>query len=337
MRRLVRLFAGVLLGAGVLAGYLYAVGAETVLARATSVAPWALVAVVALVALEGVADAVGVWASVAPLGEGVSGPRSVQFALAGDFFDILSPAGPVSSEPIMARFFSVATGTGYADALGVRSVAKYVKSGTQLALSVAVGLVVLLGVPDGSALVATLGLAIVGLVAVGTLVLASRTYLSRGVVAVSTPVVARVSGLYREHPHDRSLVASAVERYWERVVGFRDAPGLLLLVAVGGILEQVLAAAALWVALAGIGTAVPLLPILVVVPLPQVASVVPVPGSLGTYDLLAGGALVLVTTAPAAAATAAVLVVRTVSLPFGALAGGICAASLRGWRPVDGD
>jgi len=33
-------------------------------------------------------------------------------------------------------------------------------------------------------------------------------------------------------------------------------------------------------------------------------------------------------------ATAAVLVVRTVSPPFGALAGGLRMASLCGWRPV---
>jgi len=65
-----------------------------------------------------------------------------------------------------------------------------------------------------------------------------------------------------------------------------------------------------------------------------VASVVPIPGSLGAYDLLVGGALVLVTSAPAAAAAAAVLVVRTVALPFGATTGGVCASLLPGWRPA---
>jgi hypothetical protein len=41
---------------------------------------------------------------------------------------------------------------------------------------------------------------------------------------------------------------------------------------------------------------------------------------------------VLVTGASPAAAAAAVLVVRTVALPFGVTAGGICATFLPGWR-----
>lgn len=140
-------------------------------------------------------------------------------------------------------------------------------------------------------------------------------------------------GLYRERPHDRSLVVSAVERYWARVLEFGDEPRLLLLIAVGGVLEQSLTATALWLALGGSETTAVLVPILVVVPLPQVASVVPIPGSLGAYDLLLAGALALVTGGATVPATAAVLVVRTVALPFGALAGGVCATHLRGWRP----
>ena len=110
---------------------------------------------------------------------------------------------------------------------------------------------------------------------------------------------------------------------------------MLLLIAVGGLLEQFLTATALWVALTGLGVDSVFLPILVVIPLPQVASAVPIPGSLGAYDLLLGGALVVVTGVPTAVATAAVLLFRTLSLPFSALAGGICVGYLRGWRPRD--
>lgn len=319
------------------AGYLYTVGTGTVLARAAAVAPWAFALVVALVVLEGLADGLGVWASIAPLNGGLSTSQSVQFALAGDFFDILSPAGPVSSEPIMARFISVTTGTGYSEALGVRSVAKYVKSGAQLCLSAVLGAAVLVGTPGAGELLSVLGASVLGLAAVGGLILASRRHISAGVVAVATPVLSRLSGLYRDQPHDRAVVAAAVSRYWERIAEFRSSSGLLSLIVVGGVIEQALTATALWVALAGVGEPVALLPILVVVPLPQVASVVPIPGSLGAYDLLLGGALVLVTGATAGAATAGVLVVRTVALPFGAIVGGVCVAYLRGWRPVPGN
>ncbi|WP_277541444.1 lysylphosphatidylglycerol synthase domain-containing protein [Haloarcula laminariae] len=333
MRRARRFVAGLGVGTAVFAGYLYTVGTETVLARATAIAPWAFALVVALVVLEGLADAIGIWASISPLNGGLSAPQSVQFALAGDFFDILSPAGPVSSEPIMARFIGVATSTGYSEALGVRSVAKYVKSGGQLCLSALLGVFVLVGTPDARGVVSILGASIAGMLVAGGLVLASRWYISTGLVAVLTPVVSRLSGLLRDQPYDRAVVAGAVNRYWERVVEFRDASGLVSLIVLGGLLEQALTATALWVALAGVGESVALLPILVVIPLPQAASVVPIPGSLGAYDLLLGGALVLVTGATAGSATAAVLVVRTVSLPFGALAGGLCVAYLRGWRP----
>lgn len=333
MRRVLRFLLGVGAGGAILAGYLYTVGPETVLSRAIAVTPWALGLVALLVVLEGLADAIGVWASIAPLGDGISPRESVQFALAGDFFDTLSPAGPVSSEPIMARFFSVATDTGYSEALGVRSTAKYVKSGTQVAFSAVLGLFVLFGTPDATPVLLTFGLAIVVLVVFGGVILRTRVYLSEGIVAVLTPAIARISGLYREDPYDRTFVAASVDRYWQRIVGFRETPGLLALIAVGGLVEQFLTAAALWIALSGLGVDSVFLPILVIVPLPQVASVIPIPGSLGAYDLLLGGALVVAAGVPGTAATAAVLVVRTLALPFSGIAGGISVVYLRGWRP----
>jgi uncharacterized membrane protein YbhN (UPF0104 family) len=333
MRRATRFVLGAGLGGGALLAYLQWVGVDTVLARAAAVAPWALAAVVALVVAEGLVDAVGVWASVRPLGRGLTGGQSVQFALAGDFFDVLSPAGPVSSEPIMAQFIGATTRTSYSEALGVRGVAKYVKSAAQLLVSTALGLALVAGgSPVGSVLV-TLGGAVVGLGAFGAVVLRARTPLSTGVALVVAPVVRRVSALYREDPHGRAAVEGALDRFWGRVLAFGDEPGLLALVALAGVAEQVLTAAALWVALAGTGAPVWFLPVLVAVPLPQAASVVPVPASVGAYDVLMGGVLVLLTGAPAAAAAAAVLVVRTASVPFGVAVGGLSVAFLRGWRP----
>ncbi|MFC5368317.1 lysylphosphatidylglycerol synthase domain-containing protein [Salinirubrum litoreum] len=333
MRRVVRFAVGATLGVGALVAYLWVVGVDTVLARAAQIAPWAFGLVVLLVVLEGIADGIGVWASIRPLGDGLSAPQAVQFALAGDFFDTLSPAGPVSSEPIMARFIGVTTATTYSDALGVRSVAKYVKSGAQILVSTLVAGVVLLGGDLPQYLVATMGGTVLGLVVAGAVLVRFRAGLSKPLVVGLTPVVSLVSGLYREEPHDRSVVEAAVERFWTRIVRFRESPELLLLIAVGGVTEQLLTAAALWVALAGTGTTVPFLPILAVVPLPQIASVVPIPGSLGAKDVLLSGALTLTTGAASAATLAAVLVVRTVSIPFGVSAGGLCVAFLRGWRP----
>lgn len=332
MRRVLRFFLGVGAGSTILAGYLYTVGAETVLDRAIAVTPWALGIVAILVILEGLADAIGVWASVTPLGDGISPRKSVQFALAGDFFDTLSPAGPVSSEPIMARFFSVATDTGYSEALGVRSTAKYVKSGTQAVFSAVLGLFVLSGTPDTAPILLMFALSVAGLVLIGGIIFRTRDHLSTGITAALTPVVSRVSGLYREQPLGRAFVAAGVNRFWQRIIGFRETPRLLALIAVGGLIEQFLTAGALWVALTGLGVNTVFLPILVVIPLPQVASVIPIPGSLGAYDLLLGGALVIVTGVSSTAATAAVLVVRTLALPFSVLAGGISVAYLRGWQ-----
>ncbi len=333
MRRLARFAAGAALGGGTLAAYLASVGVGSVVERAGAIAPWAVAVVVAAVVAEGLNDSIGVWASVEPLGDGLTAGQSVQFALAGDFFDILSPAGPVSSEPIMARFIGVTTGTSYSEALGVRSVAKYVKAGAQLVASIAVGALVLFDGAGGGSVLLTLGGAAVGLVAVGGAAIWSRRAVSAVVASLLAPVVRRVSGLYREEPHDRSTVAAALDRFWRRVLEFRERPGLLALVALAGVLEQSLVALALWTALAGTGTAAALAPIVVVVPLPRAASVVPVPASLGAYDVLLAGSLVLVTGAPSAAAAAAVLVVRTVSLPFGLSSGGLAVAFLRGWRP----
>jgi uncharacterized membrane protein YbhN (UPF0104 family) len=354
VRRHLRFLLGSLLGIGALAAYLQYVGVDSVLSRAGAVAPWAVAVVFVLVVLEAVVDGLGVWASVRPLGGGLSPKKSVQFALAGDFFDTLSPAGPVSSEPIVARFLSVETETGYSDALGVRSVAKYVKSGSQIAASVAVGLfvafddsLVALGgsfaALDGSlvafdssasqTLLVTLGGAGVGLLVVGAILLYTRTALSRGLVTLLTPIVRWISGLYREEPHGKPVVEAAVARFWDRILVFRKRPRLVGAIAVAGITEQLLTAGALWIALAGTGTPAPLLPVIVLIPLPQVASVVPIPGSVGAYDVLLSGALVAAVGVPGVAAAAAVLLVRTTMLPFALVSGGVAVALLRGWRP----
>lgn len=333
MRRVLRFGVGVVLGGGALAAYLAFVGVGDVVEHAAGVAPWAVGAVVLLVVAEGCADGIGVWASVRPLDGGLTPGQAVQFAWAGDFFDTLSPAGPVSSEPIVARFIGVTTGTTYAEALGVRGVAKYVKSGSQLLVSTGLAVVALAGGPARQDLLVTLGGSTVGLVVLGATLVGFRGPLSSAVAAALTPVVRWVSARYRERPHDGAVVARAVDRFWARALQFRTRPGLLALVALGGVVEQVLTATALWVALAGTGTPVALLPVVAIVPLSQVASVVPIPGSLGAYDVLLAGALVVVTGAPAAAAAAAVLLVRAVTLPFALSAGGFAAAFLRGWRP----
>jgi uncharacterized membrane protein YbhN (UPF0104 family) len=333
VRRSLRFLAGAALGGGALAAYLLFVGPGAVVERAAAVPPLLLAAVLAAVVCEALVDGVGVWASVRPLAGGLSPPTSVRFALAGDFFDALSPAGPVSSEPIMARFISVATGTGYSEALGVRGVAKYVKSGAQLLVSSLLVGALLLGGTAPRYVAVTLGGAVVAVFVAGVVLVAAREPVSRGAVALLTPLVSRLSGLYREDPHDRGTVAAAVGRFWERALRFRETPGLVGLIALGGILEQLLTAGALALALAGTGTPVALLPVVAVVPLPQAASVVPIPASLGAYDVLLAGALVAVTGAPAAGAAAAVLVVRTLSLLVSLAAGGASAAFLRGWRP----
>ena len=147
------------------------------------------------------------------------------------------------------------------------------------------------------------------------------------------PVVRRVSALYRDSPHDRETVTEALDRFWRRIVRFRDEPELVGLIAVSGLLEQLLTATALWVALAGTGTGATFLPILAVIPLPQAASAIPIPASLGAYDILLAGALVLMTGAALADATAAALVVRTFTLTVALAGGGLATGFLRGWRP----
>lgn len=333
MHRHLRFAVGAALGLGGLAAYIWYVGPAAVLQRLTAVAPVAVAVVAVLVVAEGAADGVGVWASVKPLNGGLSPGQSVQFAFAGDFFDTLSPAGPVSSEPIMARFFAVETGTGYSDALGVRGVAKYVKSAAQIALSaVLMGSLLLLGSASRPLLV-TLAGAVAVLAVVGVLIVVARDWLSTAAVAVVTPVAAVVSRLYRDEPHSRASIADAVARFRARIGAFRGTPELLAVVALGGLLEQLLTAGALWVALAGTGTGVAFLALVALVPLPQAASVVPIPGSLGAYDVLLAGALVAITDAGGADAAAAVLVVRTFGLLVSVGGGGLAVAFLRGWRP----
>lgn len=329
----VRLVAGLALGGAALAGYLLYVGPEAVASRATRVAPAVVAVVFALVVAESVVDGVGVWASVRPLGDGLSPGRSVQYALAGDFFDTVSPAGPVSSELIVARFLGVETATAYSEALGVRSVAKYVKSGAQLAVSGLLVALLLLGDPAPRVILVTLAGGALALVVVAAVLVWARDPASRLLVALVAPPVAVLTGRYRETPVGREAVAAAVERFWTRALAFREAPGLVGLIALGGIAEQLLTATALWVALAGTGSAVALVPVAAVVPLPQAASVVPVPGSVGTYDVLLGGALALTTGAPVAGAAAAVLIVRTFEFAVWLGGGGLATAFLRGWRP----
>lgn len=333
MRRVVRFLIGVALGGGALAAYLLTVGIDPILRRLWAIPTWAVLLVVGFVVAEGLVDSIGVWASVNPLGDGLSGGKSVQFALAGDFFDILSPAGPVSSEPIMAQFIGVGTGTTYSEALGVRSVAKYVKAAAQLGISITLGVVLTVVGPTPHSLLVSLGLGILGLAAVGVVVLRFRTALSAVATGLLTPIVHRISALYRDEPYDRSAVEAAITRFWMRMTQFRSKPGLLLLIAIGGILEQLLTAAALWVALMGGGETVVFLPLIVVVPLPQIASVIPIPGSLGAYDVLLGGAIGLVTAVSPPTAAVAVLLVRSLTIPFGLVIGGIAVAFLRGWRP----
>jgi uncharacterized membrane protein YbhN (UPF0104 family) len=356
VHRAVRFAVGATVGLLALALAVTVGGTDAVLDHASAVTWWTVLAVVTLVAAEAVVDGLGVWASVRPLGSGLSGRASVKFALAGDFFDTVNPAGPVGSEPVVARFVAVETGTDYASALGVRSVAKYVKSGAQLLASVVFGAAVLVGrgsptVLDGGStataarsvsttpsVTAVLGaflLAVVGLVVVAVLAVRSRALLSTVAVAVLAPLARLVARLRRREPPERAAVRRATAQFWERALSFRDRPGLVAAIALAGVAEQTLTAAALWVALVGTGTAAPLVPLAAVVPLPQIASLVPVPGSIGAYDLLLVGALVAAVAVPAAAATAAVVLVRAAALPFALAVGGVAVAFLRGWRPHD--
>jgi uncharacterized membrane protein YbhN (UPF0104 family) len=331
MHTRVRSLIGVALGGGALLLYAWYVGVGDILGRARTVAPWALSALVLLVVAEGAADGIGVWASVRPLGDGLKPLRSVQFALAGDFFDIVSPAGAASSEPIMARFISVATDTAYGEALGVRGVAKYVKAAGQILLSSAIGVAVLRGNAGG--VMRTLLAAVVVVAAIGVIAVILSGSLARLSVVALTPAAAVVSAVVPPITVDRERVTAAVDRFRRRVAEFGDRPSLVALIVLGGLVEQFLVAVTLWTLLTALGTPVAFLPILVVVPLPQAATVVPVPASLGAYDLLLGGALVVTTGVASVTAATAVLLFRTASLSFGLSVGGLCAALLRGWRP----
>lgn len=331
MRTRARLLAGLLLGGGGVLVYLWYVGVGDVATTLRGTAPVVVAAVALLVVVEGVVDGVGVWASVRPLDGGLTAPESVQFALAGDFFDIVSPAGAASSEPIMAQFVGTATGTSYSEALGVRSVAKYVKSGGQVLLSAGVGLLVLRGEASAPTVLTTLGAAIVVVALFGVAVVLAGDLLQRALVAVLSPLASVAAAVVPGVAPDEAFVREAVARFGVRVAEFREAPSLVALIAIGGLLEQAVVAVALWVLLADLGVAVALAPILVVVPLPQAATIVPIPASLGAYDVLLGGAIVLTTGAPGATAAAAVVVFRGLALLFGLAAGGFCAALLRGW------
>ncbi|RNJ26148.1 lysylphosphatidylglycerol synthase domain-containing protein [Halosegnis longus] len=333
MHRRVRFLLGALLGGSALGGYLWFVGPTAVFERLSAVPRWAVAVVAVLILAEAAVDGIGVWASVRPLNGGLSGSRSVLFAFAGDFFDVFSPAGPVSSEPIMAQFFAVATGTDYSEALGVRSVAKYVKSAAQLLLSVVLVALLLAGGTAPRSLLVTLAGAAVALALVGIALVLARDLLARVAVAALTPVAAALSGLFGTEQYGRERVAAAVNRFRTRAAAFRDAPGLVALIAVGGLLEQCLTASALWVALSGTGSGVALVAVIALIPLPQAASVVPIPGSVGAYDLLLAGALVATTGVPAASAAAGVLVVRTFELVVSLAGGGIAVAFLRARRP----
>lgn len=330
---LARFAAGVAVGGGTLAAYVAFVGVDEVLGRAVRITAAVLAVVIGLMIAEAIVDGIGVWASLRPLNGGLPPGQSVQFALAGDFFDTLGPAGPVSSEPIMARFIAVATDTGYSEALGVRSVGKYVKSGAQVLVSTLLALALLINGTTPQSVAVVLGGAVVGLLVVGGLLVVARGVVSHLLVALFAPIVRVASGLYREEPHGRAAVTAAVERFWARMLGFRETPGLVALIALGGLLEQLLTAGALWLALTGTGTTVALLPIVAVVPLPQVASVVPVPASLGAYDVLLAGTLVAMTGAPSVGAATAVLVVRAVGITVSVGGGGFAVAFLRGWTP----
>lgn len=329
-RARVRLFAGLLLGSGGLLMYLWYAGPGEIWTRLRGIGSVVLTLVTVLVIVEGVVDGLGVWASVRPLGDGFTVRESVQFALAGDFFDIVSPAGPASSEPIMAQFIRTATETNYSEALGVRSVAKYVKSASQVVLSAFLAVLFLQGNSSGPIL-RPLGVAGVAIVGVGVLVTVGGTVCSRFLVAVLTPVVRVIRGLVPSLDADEAVVRNAVERFRRRIAEFRTAPLLVGVIAVGGILEQTVVAVALWLLLSDLGAVTAFVPILIIVPLPQVGTVVPVPASLGSYDVLLGGALVLTTGASGPVAASAILLFRGLTIGFGLAAGGFCAAQLRGW------
>jgi hypothetical protein len=325
------LVAGLLLGGGALLGYLWVAGFGDIAARLRELGPVVITLVAVFVIAEGVVDGLGVWASVRPLGDGLTGPDSVRFALAGDFFDIVSPAGPASSEPIMAQFIRTATATNYSEALGVRSVAKYVKSAAQVTLSTLLALLLLQGNATVGPILRPLGIAGVAVVGIGIFVAVGSTALSRLAISVLTPISRVIRRLVPSVDPDEASVRDAVARFRRRIGEFRTAPLLVGLIAVGGILEQTIVATALWLLLSDLGVMVGFVPILLIVPLPQVGTVVPIPASLGSYDVLLAGALVLTTGASGPVAASAVLLFRGLTLVFGLAAGGFCAAQLRGW------
>ena len=336
MRRRLRFLVGLGLGVTGLAIYLSLIGAEQALGRVLSVTRVVLLTVLLLVVLEGVVDGLGVWASVRQLNGGVSPRSAVRLALAGDFFDILSPAGPVSSEPIVAVATRRLTETSYTEVLGARTVAVYSKATAQVFVSSVLGLLILTGQPRGGRLLSLFLVLSVGSILLVWLLARFWSSLRVGALAIGRTFGRAIpfEGGRRVWDH---LPEEPLSRFEGRARALSRAPRLVVLIGIGGLLEQCLTATALYVALAGIGEPVSLAVLVVLVPFPQIAAVVPVPAGIGAHETLMAGAISVVAGVTIVPATAAVLIVRTLSIPFGLSVGGISAALLPGWSPFGGD
>ena len=112
----------------------------------------------------------------------------------------------------------------------------------------------------------------------------------------------------------------------EQVAG--DRPTLVAGVGFSAV-GWLLFASMLWLALYAVGVTVPVVVPLFVVPLATVMDVVPTPGGIGSEDATLVLLLVLTTGAPAAAATAGVIVHRLASVLFPVALGGASVATLR--------
>lgn len=248
----------------------------------------------------------------------------------GDFFDVLSPAGPMSSEPIIAQFFDTTTETSYSEVPGVHGVVRHVKSVARLLLSVALVGALFLDAPASRFVLVMLTGTVAVLVVVGAALVWARGTLSMVVVATLTPVVRVVTGVTRRTPLGRDAVTGVVERFWEHVIQFRDMPELLGVIVFSGVFEQLPTSLAPRVTPVGTDTTVAFIPIVAVILLPRATNVVPVPGGLGAYDVFLVGALSLMTDVPAAGATATMLIVRTFELLVPLGCGGVATELLHG-------
>ncbi len=336
MRRRLRFLVGLGLGVTGLAIYLSLIGAEQALGRVLSVTRLVLLTVLLLVVLEGVVDGLGVWASVRQLNGGVSPLSAVRLALAGDFFDILSPAGPVSSEPMVAVATRRLTETSYTEVLGARTVAVYTKATAQVFVSSALGLLILTGQPRGGRVLSLFLVLSVGSILLVWLLARFWSSLRAGAIAIGRALGRAIPFEGGRRARDR-LPEEPLSGFEGRARALSRAPRLVVLIGIGGLLEQCLTATALYVALAGIGEPVSLAVLVVLVPFPQVAAVVPVPAGIGAHETLMAGAVSLVAGVAIVPATAAVLVLRTLSIPFGLSVGGLSAALLPGWSAFAGD